>query len=53
VLVIIDQMGRSVREIPFEQSTVSMNVGDLPSGNYSFIVREKRKLTGSGSFIVR
>jgi hypothetical protein len=52
-LIIVDNMGRKVREIDFHNSTMTISVSNLPTGNYSFITSESGRLVGSGSFIVK
>jgi hypothetical protein len=52
-VILIDNAGRKVKEFNFYSETISVNVSDLPSGNYSFIASEGGQLVSSGSFIIR
>jgi hypothetical protein len=52
-LIIVDNVGRKVREIDFHNRTMTISISNLPSGNYSFITSESGRLVGSGSFIVK
>jgi hypothetical protein len=52
-LIIVDKMGRKVREIDFHNSTMTISISNLPTGNYSFITSESGRLVGSGSFLVK
>ena len=52
-VIIVDNSGRKVKEFDFYNKTISINVRDLSTGNYSFITSEGGQLVGSGSFIVK
>lgn len=51
-ILIMDQQGRKIREIGFNETRVTIKVSDLAPGIYSYLAREGDRLVGSGSFIV-
>jgi hypothetical protein len=51
ILRIFDITGREVKNIPFTNRKLSVDVSDLLGGHYSYIVQEKQELLGTGSFI--
>lgn len=50
-LLVYDISGRIVRDLEFNNRSLVVETGDLPSGNYSYRVMSKNKLFNSGSFI--
>ncbi len=52
-IILIDNAGRKVKEFSFYNKSITINIGDLPTGSYSFVTSEGGQLVGSGSFIVK
>lgn len=50
-LNIYDLSGKLIKEVPFNQKSLTIDIGNLPSGNYSYRIISNQKLSNSGTFI--
>lgn len=50
-LRIFDINGREVKNIPFNNYKLNVDINDLLEGYYSYVVQEKKEFLGTGSFI--